>query len=418
MGRFLILALGTVTFLVVACARPQPTPTPPAPPTPTPTPVTVVVTPTPTPFQMPQVLVWTAYDVGSAGYNQSASIGAAMQKEFGITLRVVPAGNDVARQAPLVQRRAHFGALGIGSFLSQEGVMDFASPEWGPQEVRILGAAWGDFNTGNVACAADAGIRTLADLKGKRIAWVVGAPALNLNMTAFLAAGGLTWEDVEKVEFPSWGASKRGVIEGKADCFIASTNSGGSYELADSPRGYYPPPMPRPEEDPEAWERLKKVAPYFEFHIATVGAPPVSPENPHIGASYGYPIITTYAWQDPELVYRVTKMLYELFPQYKDAYPGNEGFALERQVFRWVIPYHEGAVRYFKEKGIWTEEMEGHNRRLIERQKVLLRAWERAQEEAFRQNIRARDFPAFWMKIRAEELKKAGFDPYWEEKFW
>lgn len=90
---------------------------------------------------MPSTIVWTAYDVGSAGYSQAASIGHAMGEEQGVTVRVIPGGNDIARQSPLVNGQAQFGALGIGSFLSQEGVMDFAAGDWGPQKVRILGAA-------------------------------------------------------------------------------------------------------------------------------------------------------------------------------------------------------------------------------------------------------------------------------------
>lgn len=368
--------------------------------------------------RMPRTLVWTAYDVGSAGYSQAASIGHAMQQREGVTLRVIPAGNDVARQIPLLRRTAHFGALGNAVFLSQEGVMDFATPEWGPQPVRIIGAAWAEFNTGAASCAGDVGIKTVYDLKGKRIAWVVGAPALNLNMTAFLAAGNLTWADVQKVEFPSWGASARAVIEGKADCFIASTNSGQVYELANSPRKYAPAAVPGPQKDPGAWQRLKRWAPYFEPNLATIGAPPVSRETPHEGATYGYPIISTYDFQDAELVYRQTRMLYELFPDYKAAWPGNEGFALEAQRLRWVVPYHEGAVRYFRDKKVWTEEAERHNRELLRRQEVLAAAWSRAQDEAQKQKVGTAKFPELWMKIRAEELRKAGFEPYWEAKFW
>ncbi len=112
--------------------------------------------------------------------------------------------------------------------------------------------------------AGDVGIKTVYDLKGKRIAWVLGAPALNLNMTAYLAAGNLTWNDVQKSEFPSRGAAARALIEGKADCFIASTNSGPVYELANSPRRYAPAAMPDPKEDPGAWERLRRWGPYLE----------------------------------------------------------------------------------------------------------------------------------------------------------
>jgi len=370
------------------------------------------------PFKMPRTLVWTAYDVGSAGYSQAASIGHIMGTKEGVTLRVIPAGNDVARQIPLVKRTAQFGALGNAFFLSQEGVMDFATPEWGPQAVRILGAAWAAFNTGAASCAGDAGVKTVYDLKGKRVAWVVGAPALNLNMTAFMAAANLTWADVQKLDFPSWGASGRAVIEGKADCFIASTNSGPVYELANSPRKYSPAAMPDPKTDSGAWQRLKKFAPFFEYNLATIGAPPVSRDAPHLGATYGYPIVTTYAWQDPELVYHQARMLYELFPEYRAAYPGNEGFALEAQRLKWVAPYHEGAVRYLKEKGVWTQDVERHNRELVRRQEVLAGAWDRALAEPEKQKIGIAKFPDLWMKLRAEELKKAGFDPYWEQKFW
>jgi TRAP transporter TAXI family solute receptor len=369
-------------------------------------------------FRMPRALVWTAYDVGSAGYSQAASIGNAMQQKEGVTLRVIPAGNDVARQIPMLRRTAQFGALGNAVFLSQEGVMDFAAPEWGPQPMRVIGAAWADFNTGAASCAADAGIKTVYDLKGKRIAWVVGAPALNLNMTAFLAAGNLTWSDVQKAEFPSWGASGRAVIEGKADCFIASTNSGQSYELANSPRKYAPATVPGPQKDPGAWQRLKRWAPYMEPNVATIGAPPVTKETPHEGATYGYPIVSTYDFQDAELVYRQTRMLYELYPEYKAAWPGNEGFALQAQRLQWVVPYHEGAVRYLREKKVWTEDAERHNRELLRRQEVLAAAWARAQEEAQAQKVGVAKLPELWMKIRAEELRKGGFEPYWDAKFW
>jgi uncharacterized protein len=366
-------------------------------------------------FRMPRTLAWTAYDVGSAGYIQSASIGHAMQVKEKITLRVIPAGNDVSRQAPLAAGRVQFGALGGASFLSQEGVLDFSNTDWGPQQVRILGAAWGEFNTGNVAAAGDAGIKTVFDLKGKRLAWVVGAPALNSNMEAFMACANLTWNDVKKVDFPSWGASARAVIEGTADAFIASTNSGLVYELAASPRKYVAASVPSPKEDPACWGRLKKVAPHFEYHEASVGAGSISKETPHKGATYGYPIITTYASQNADLVYHQTRMLYDLLPDYVAAHPGNNGFGLDRQVLAWVMPYHEGAIRYFKEKGVWTAELEKHNNDLLKRQEALQAAWDKAIAEASEKKVKASDFPKHWMKVRAASLKAAGFDPYWEE---
>ena len=51
--------------------------------------------------------------------------------------------------------------------------------------------------------ANDTGVKEIKDLKGKRIGFVVGSPALNQNALAMLAFGGLTQNDVKVVEFAS-----------------------------------------------------------------------------------------------------------------------------------------------------------------------------------------------------------------------
>ena len=100
----------------------------------------------------------------------------------------------------------------------------------------------------------------------------------------------------------------------------------------------------------------------------------------------------------------------ELFDEYKDGAPGAEGWALDRQVWEWVVPFHEGAVRYFEEIGAWDEEKQAHNDRLIERQQVLQQAW---QEFTAQTDAQGEEFQQQWMEARAEALKQAGFKPIW-----
>ena len=52
-----------------------------------------------------------------------------------------------------------------------------------------------------------------------------GSPALNGNMAGFLAFGGLTWDDVIKVEVSGYGASANAVINGQADASMGSSVS-------------------------------------------------------------------------------------------------------------------------------------------------------------------------------------------------
>ena len=90
-------------------------------------------------IRLPSQVAWTAYGTGSAGYNQSVAIGAALKNGLGVNLRVLPGKNDVARTEPLRQGKVHFSATGVGgSYMAQEGVFAFGKRRWGPQPVRVL----------------------------------------------------------------------------------------------------------------------------------------------------------------------------------------------------------------------------------------------------------------------------------------
>ena len=113
--------------------------------------------------ELPSQLAWTAYGTGSAGYNQSVAIGSALKNEMGVSLRVLPGKNDVARTEPLRQGKVHFSATGVGgSFMAQEGVFVFGSKKWGPQPVRVLSANNGTAVSLAVAVAGDVGVKDLS----------------------------------------------------------------------------------------------------------------------------------------------------------------------------------------------------------------------------------------------------------------
>ncbi|MGQ0676116.1 MAG: TAXI family TRAP transporter solute-binding subunit, partial [Rhodospirillales bacterium] len=145
------------------------------------------------PIKLPETLAWSAYDVGSGGYNQAVAIGNALKNKLGVNLRVLPGKNDVSRTLPVREGKVQFAANGVGgAYLAQEGVYEFGAKEWGPQPIRSLVLNNSDAVL-TIVTAKDANIKSMADLKGKRVAWVVGAPSLNQNITALLAFANLTW---------------------------------------------------------------------------------------------------------------------------------------------------------------------------------------------------------------------------------
>ena len=224
-----------------------------------------------------RTMAWSAYNLGTTGYNQAVAIGKVMKDHYGTNLRVVPGKNDVSRLLPLVKKRVQFSANGIATYFAQEGVFQFADKKWGPQPLRLVMMSYGDSNQA-LGVAADLGINTYADLKGKRVPYVRGAPALNVSTEAFLACGGLTWADVKRVDFPGYAAMWTGVVNGQVDAAYANTVSGPTRKLEASPRGIFWPPAPHA--DAGCWARMAKVVPFMTPHMATRGAG-ISVENPH-----------------------------------------------------------------------------------------------------------------------------------------
>lgn len=363
--------------------------------------------------KLPDTLTWTAYDVGSGGYNQAVAIGNALKNKLNVTLRVLPGKNDISRTLPLRDGQVPFSANGVGgSYLAQEGVYEFGAKDWGPQPVRAVLLNNSDALL-TIVTAKDADIKTMGDLKGKRVAWVVGAPSLNQNITALLASANLTWNDVKRVDFGGFGAAMEGIISNQVDAAFASTISGQAYKIASSPRGVQYPIVPH--KDKEAWARLKKVAPFYVPQWGAEGAD-LSKDKKVEGATYPYPVLMTMAKTDTDIVYNMTKAMVELFPEYKDGAPGNVGWDIERQIFAWAIPMHDGAIRYFKERKLWTDEYQKHNDSLVARQKVLSDAWQKYSAAA---PADAKEFALGWMKARAGALTAAKMDVVvdnWEVK--
>lgn len=353
-------------------------------------------------FDLPKQMSWTAYDTGSAGYNQAVAIGAALQDAAGVNLRVLPGKNDVSRTEPLRQGRVEFSATGVGgSFMAQEGVFDFGAENWGPQPIRVLMANNGGAINLAVGVANDLDIKEFSDLKGKRVAYIVGAPALNVNTEAYLAYGGLTWDDVERVDFGGFGASWTGLIENQVDAAFASTNSGKAYEAEAGPRGLFWPPID--PDNAEGLARMTAIAPFFTPNKAMVGAT-IDGTDGYQGAGYAYPVLTAIEATDADLVYNMTKAMVELFPQYDGKAPGIGGWAMDKQDMEWVVPYHEGAIRYYTEAGVWTDAAQAHNDKLIARQAALAKAWEETKA------ANPSDWEAAWAEARRKALADGGFE--------
>jgi TRAP transporter TAXI family solute receptor len=351
--------------------------------------------------KLPPTMAFTAYDTGTAGFNISVAVGKMMKDKYGTDVRVLPAGNDVARLAPLRAGRAMISAMGSGSYFAQEGVFEFGAREWGPQPLQVI-LSTTDCNGQSLGVARDTGVTQISELRGKRIGFVVGSPALNQNALAILAFAGLTQKDVKVVEFASYGAMWKGIVNNDADAGFATTITGPARELENSPRGIIWPPLPHGDE--AGWARVQKIGAFFTKLVSTCGAA-ISPDKPVEMGTYPYPNFVTYASKSADDIYAIAKALIDGYDGYKDGAPGAIGLAVKRQTLKWVLPFHPGSVKALREAGNWTDADQAHNDSLIKRQGILAAAWTDYSKSSPPSDDAA--FLSGWMAARAAALAKA-----------
>ena len=189
--------------------------------------------------------------------------------------------------------------MGVGIYFAQEAVFEFANRDWGPQALQLMMSSV-DCNGASLGIAKDTGVTELKGLKGKRIGAVVGSPALTQNALGMLAFGGLTKDDVKIVEFASFGAMWKGMINNEVDAAFASTITGNTKEVETSPRGLVWPTLPHA--DQAAWDRLAKIAPFFTKHKATCGSAGLSAQAPKEMGTFPYPLYVAYEAQSADSI--------------------------------------------------------------------------------------------------------------------
>jgi hypothetical protein len=194
-----------------------------------------------------------------------------------------------------------------------------------------------------IVASADSGIKTLADLKGKRIS--VGAPrsGTELNARAILKAAGLTYKDFAKVEFLPFGESVELIKNRQLDVTLQSAGLGVASirDLATTMKIVVvsiPPELVAKIGDPA-------------YQPATI------PANTYTGQDTAVPsvaiknFLVTHEGVPADLVYAMTKAAFTNLDQLAAAHSAAKAINLAEAVKAPPVPLHPGAERYFREAG-------------------------------------------------------------------
>jgi hypothetical protein len=215
----------------------------------------------------------------------------------------------------------------------------------GQQLEMIRGLASMYANMVQIVVAADSGIESLEDLKGKRVS--VGAPGsgTEVNALAVLNANGITYDDIDEQRlnfnesadalangdivagFWSVGAPTSSILN------LATTNDIRILELSE-----------------EEIANAREANPIFAETTLAGGTYEGADEDV---AVLGVPnVLVVSSEMDEELAYQITKTMFENVADLQAVHPAANETTPEFTMNATPVPLHPGAIRYYEEAGV------------------------------------------------------------------
>jgi TRAP transporter TAXI family solute receptor len=210
---------------------------------------------------------------------------------------------------------------------------------------------------------ADSGIRTIQDLKGKKV--MATMPA-NLTFTKaamiLLDAAGMNMQDINDITFSGPKVAQEALPEKRIDAFITFFPSMGKAAWAEQLN--IAVPIRFITGDPKTFPAVVAKMPYAQetvIYAENYGKMVDNQDLPTIGIPHNFLCRTDLP---DDLVYEVMKAFYDHLDELY-AFHSEAKAYLAAPLKTAVLPYHGGASRYYKEKGMWTAELEAKQKRLL-----------------------------------------------------
>ncbi len=195
-----------------------------------------------------------------------------------------------------------------------------------------------------IVASADSGIKSLADLKGKRISVGAAKSGTELNARAIFKAAGISYSDLAKVEYLPFGESVELMKNRQLDATLQSAGLGVASirDLATSVKIV--------------------VVPVPADVVAKVGdaayQPATIPANTYSGQTTEVPTVAipnflvTHSGVSDDVVYRMTKAMYDNIDTLYAAHNAVRVMKRDNAIKGMPVPLHPGAEKYYREVGL------------------------------------------------------------------
>lgn len=238
----------------------------------------------------------------------------------------------------------------------------------GPQHVRTVGA--GHDYMFMFWTIPGKGIRSIADLKGKVAYTKMKANPMFDEMAKYqLGSTGLTVKNLKaSLSLSNIKEGSRDLIEGRVDAILYPVVPGAVMQINEAKGECLFVMLTKKQAEYVAMN----MEGYFIQDIAA-GDRRFRNKSPVPNAICYQNAMFTPEGMDPDIVYGVAKAIYGHSDEFADTHPAAKYWSLTHRPVSLAVPYHEGSIRYFKEKGLWTKEAQAYQEKMLQRQKQLLK---------------------------------------------
>jgi len=192
--------------------------------------------------------------------------------------------------------------------------------------------------------AADSGIKSFDDIKGKRIS--VGAPksGTELNSRAILKAAGLSYKDFSKVEYLSYAESVELMKNRQLDVTLLSSGLGVAAlrDLATSQKVVFltiSADIVKKIDDPA-------------YVVGTIPSNTYEGQTAEVSTVAVQNFLVSHSGVSEQTAYTMTKSMFENLDHMVAAHAAAKAINKEKAALNPPAPLHPGAIKYYKEVGL------------------------------------------------------------------
>jgi TRAP transporter TAXI family solute receptor len=279
---------------------------------------------------------------GTLNYTTASAIAKVLKEKAGMNVLVQPTAGD-AVILPMVDRDE--AEIGISNILEVADAISGEAKIGKQPHLRLIGVP--HTFRGTFWVRKDSPMKTIADLKGKRVP--LGYPAmLTIDRLArsILATGGLTEKDVSPVLVPNVVRGADAFASGDADMFFFAFGAPKVREVDATVGGIRALTIPA-----DGIAAAKKI---FRYGYLTKAAPSpffVGVDHPMDVYAWDNLLITNDKVPD-DVVYKIIDTLVKNKSDLVAVQPALAEFSDKKLYVDFGLQYHPGALKYFKEHNI------------------------------------------------------------------